>query len=81
MFKRVAIAAIATMFASSAFAAECTKVEMDKMEMQVKAMTDKPKQDEAMKHMDLAKDTMTKNDLKSCSMHMDAAAKSMNMKM
>ena len=49
---------------------------MDKMDMQMKTMTDKPKQDEAMKEMKMAQDMMTKNDMKNCSMHMENAAKS-----
>ena len=57
---------------------ECTAADMAKMDTQMKAMTDKSKQDMAMKEMKMADDMMKKNDMKNCQMHMDNAVKEMD---
>jgi len=75
MLKTLIIAAVVSAFASSAFAMDCTKVELDKLDGQVKAMTDKPAQDGAMKEMQMAQDAMTKKDMAGCATHMDTVTK------
>ena len=60
---------------------ECTQAEMDKMTTRMKAMTDKPKQDMAMKEMEMADTMMKKNDAKGCMTHMENADKAIGTKM
>jgi hypothetical protein len=72
------LAAVA--FISPAFAAdkvECTDANMMKMQTEMKAMTDKSKQEMAMKEMAMAEDMMKQNKMDDCSMHMDNAIKEM----
>ena len=60
---------------------ECTQAEMDKMSERMKAMTDKPKQEMAMKEMKMADDMMKKKDSKMCMTHMENAEKAIGTKM
>ena len=81
MLKTLAAATVMALVSTSAFAAmECSKAEMDKMSTQMKTMTDKTKQDMAMKEMKMAGDMMDKKDMTACSMHMENASKAMDMK-
>ena len=69
-------------FASPAFAAdkmECSDANMMKMQKDMEAMTDKTKQEMAMKEMTMAQDMMKQNKMDDCSMHMDNAMKEMQM--
>jgi hypothetical protein len=81
MFKSLAIAVISMGIATSAFAMDCTQPNIDTLDTQIKALTDKPAQDSAMKEAQMAKDMMAKKDMAGCTMHIDAAMKAGNMAM
>jgi hypothetical protein len=80
LFALFALSAVA--FVSPAFAAdkmECSDANMMKMQKDMEAMTDKTKQEMAMKEMTMAQDMMKQNKMDDCSMHMDNAMKEMQM--
>lgn len=80
LFALFALSAVA--FVSPSFAAdkmECSDANMMKMQKDMEAMTDKTKQEMAMKEMTMAQDMMKQNKMDDCSMHMDNAMKEMQM--
>ena len=58
---------------SSSMTADCTESGMSNANSSMMKMTDKTKQDMAMKEMGMAKDAMGKKDMAGCKMHMDKA--------
>jgi hypothetical protein len=56
---------------------DCTDAGMMKMNSQIDAMSAGDSKTMAMKHMDMAKDSMAKKDMKGCGMHMDQAMDAM----
>ena len=58
---------------------KCDNASMMKMQSEVDAMKSsmKAEKDMAMKHMDMAKDSMKANKMEDCKMHLDQAMKAM----
>jgi hypothetical protein len=72
----LAAAGTIAMFAMApAYAAECDEATMMKVEADVKAMTDAPKMEMAMKEFEMAKEAMTASKMDECKMHLDNAMK------
>jgi hypothetical protein len=59
---------------------ECTDAEMMKMNSKIDAMSAGPAKTKAMDHMQMAKDSMIKNNMSGCSMHMNEAMSAMEKK-
>ena len=58
---------------SSSMTADCTDAGMSSANSAMMKMSDKSKQDMAMKEMGMAKDAMAKKDMAGCKTHMDKA--------
>jgi hypothetical protein len=59
---------------------KCDDAEMSAMNTKIEAMPDGESKTMAMKQMDMAKDSMSKQDMKECAMHMNDAMGSMEKK-
>ena len=56
---------------------ECNETSMKEMNTDIQAMNDGETKAGAMKEMQMARDTMSKNDMKSCMQHMNKAMEMM----
>ena len=80
MLKFALLTAFAVSVAVPAFAMDdmkCDDASMMTMQTKIDAMTDKNKKDMAMKHMEMAKDSMKANKMDDCKMHMEETMKGM----
>ena len=82
MYKSILIAAAFAMLSiqpTLAMDTKCDNASMMKMQTEVDSMNSsmKAEKDMAMKHIDMAKDSMKANKMEDCKMHMDQAMKAM----